>query len=68
MASGGMGDLLSGIIGGILAQKIPSEFAIPLAVSLHAEAGDYALKEFGYTGLLATDLLPYVRLLFQNQN
>jgi len=61
MASGGMGDVLSGIIGGLIAQKLPLEEAAKMGVQLHSEAADLAAKQDGERGLLATDLLPYLR-------
>ncbi len=63
MASGGMGDVLSGIIGGLLAQKLSLENAAKTGVQLHSEAADLAAKQDGERGLLATDLLPYLRKL-----
>lgn len=60
MASGGMGDVLSGVIGGILAQGLGAERAARLAVCLHAHAGDRASRG-GERGLLALDLMPYLR-------
>ena len=67
MASGGMGDILSGIIAGLAAQGLPLQKAAEMGVCLHAVAGDLAAKEFGERGLLATDLFPYVRKLV-NEN
>lgn len=61
MASAGMGDLLSGVIGGLLAQHLPLDVAAPLAVCLHAEAADQEAKARGVRGLLATDLIPLLR-------
>lgn len=63
MASGGMGDLLSGIIAGLLAQKVDLFSAANAGVLIHASAGDIAAKEFGERGLLATDLLPIIQQL-----
>ena len=63
MASGGMGDILSGIIGGLLAQGLSLIKAAEFGVCLHAIAGDLAAKELGERGLLATDLLSYIRRL-----
>lgn len=63
MASGGMGDVLSGLIGGLLAQGLTPADAACLGVVLHAMAGDLAVAESGIRGLLATDLIPLVRLL-----
>ncbi|MEW5249552.1 NAD(P)H-hydrate dehydratase [Microbulbifer discodermiae] len=62
MASGGMGDLLTGIIAGLVAQRMSLLQAARLGVWLHGEAGDRAGQD-GRRGLLATDLLPWVRRL-----
>ncbi len=62
MASAGMGDVLSGVIGGLIAQGIPLSDAAKLGVLIHAMAGDLAAKE-GERGMIATDLLPYLRRL-----
>ncbi|MBQ0712304.1 MAG: NAD(P)H-hydrate dehydratase [Porticoccus sp.] len=63
MASGGMGDALSGIIGALLAQGLPSDIALPMGVCLHAEAADRAVASDGERGLLATDLFGPLRQL-----
>jgi ADP-dependent NAD(P)H-hydrate dehydratase / NAD(P)H-hydrate epimerase len=63
MASGGMGDILSGIIGGFLAQGLSLEIAGRLGVLVHAKAADLAAANQGERGLLATDLLNYLREL-----
>ena len=58
MASAGMGDLLSGMIAGFVAQGLGACKAAQLGVMLHAEAGDrVALKQGGGRGMLASDLL-----------
>lgn len=57
MASGGMGDVLTGIIGGLLAQGYPPEEACCLGVFLHGYAGDMATEEKGEAGILARDLI-----------
>ena len=62
MASAGMGDLLSGVIGGLLAQGIPASNAARLGVIMHATAGDMAAKD-GERGMIASDLLPFLRRL-----
>lgn len=56
MASGGMGDLLSGVIGGLIAQNLDLDTAAKLGVCIHAMAGDIAAKD-GQRGIIATDLL-----------
>ncbi len=63
MASGGMGDVLSGVIGAFLAQGWDSEEAACMGVCLHAAAADADAREHGERGLLASDLLPRLRRL-----
>lgn len=64
MATGGMGDVLSGVIAGMLAQGLDLAQAARTGVTLHAMAADIAAKESGQRGLLATDLmLPLRRLV-----
>lgn len=60
MASGGMGDILTGVIAGLVAQGMILSQAAILGVCLHAQAGDSAALNGG-RGMLATDLLPYIR-------
>lgn len=62
MASGGMGDLLTGIIAALLAQGCSAWQAACLGVGLHARAGDRAAQQ-GERGLLASDLLAPLRAL-----
>lgn len=62
MASGGMGDVLTGVIAGLLAQDLPMMEAARLGVCLHGRAADLAAKD-GQRGLLATDLFPVLRKL-----
>ncbi len=61
MATAGMGDVLSGVIGGLIAQGIPLADATALGVCVHAIAGDRAAKAGGERGLIATDLMPHLR-------
>jgi NAD(P)H-hydrate epimerase len=57
-----MGDVLTGIIAALLAQGLEMETAAMAAVCLHGAAGDRAARK-GQRGMLATDLLPELRLL-----
>lgn len=66
MAVGGMGDILSGIIGGLLAQGIAPSVAAQLGVCVHGTAGDMVASEKGQRGMLPTDLIPYVRELLNS--
>ncbi len=61
MASGGMGDVLTGIISGLVAQGQGLSAAARYGVWLHATAADQAAREDGEIGLMATDLLVYLR-------
>lgn len=61
MSSAGMGDVLSGIIAGLLAQGVSLSDAAKLGVWLHARAADDAVISPGERGLLASDLMPYLR-------
>ncbi len=62
MASGGMGDILSGVIAALIAQGLRLEQAARVGVTLHGEAADRAAAE-GERGMLASDLLPQLRKL-----
>ena len=63
MAVAGMGDVLSGIIGALLAQGQALPTAARLGVWLHAVAGDRCAEKCGELGMIATDLLAPVRQL-----
>lgn len=56
MASGGMGDVLTGIIGGLLAQGVTAGEAARLGVFWHGLAADLLAETMGNSGLLASDL------------
>lgn len=61
MSTAGSGDVLSGIIGGLLAQGAASETAASLGVYLHGCAGDKAAKKNGCYGLTASDILTGIK-------
>lgn len=63
MASGGMGDVLSGLLGGLLAQGLSVVDAARLGCCLHSEAADQLADANGKIGLLAYDLPPMIRQL-----
>lgn len=60
MATGGMGDVLTGVIAGLIAQGISSEGAAALGVYLHGLAGDIVAERLGMHGLIASDVLKAV--------
>lgn len=62
MAKGGSGDVLAGVLGGMLGQ-LPEKEAVLTGVSIHAAAGDRCAAEMGEYGMTPVDLLrmiPYV--------
>ncbi len=62
MATGGTGDVLSGVIAGLMGQGLTPFAAAELGVCLHAAAGDLAARR-GERGMAATDLIPHLRRL-----
>lgn len=62
MATGGMGDVLSGVIAALLAQGLEPMRAAAMGVCLHGAAGDAAAAS-GAVGLVASDLAPHLRRL-----
>ncbi|HIQ99162.1 MAG TPA: NAD(P)H-hydrate dehydratase [Candidatus Scybalocola faecavium] len=60
MATGGSGDVLSGIIGGFLAQGLPPLQAASLGCFVHGCAGDKGREVKGAYGLLASDIIQYM--------
>ena len=60
MATGGMGDILTGVIGALLCQKLNVEKAAAAGVFLHGMAGDFLFKEngFGYSASELGDQIP----------
>jgi NAD(P)H-hydrate epimerase len=67
MASGGTGDVLTGLIAGLLAQypARPVAEVVAAAVYLHGLAGDLAASELGQISLIAGDLLDALARAFQ---
>lgn len=68
MASGGMGDILSGVIGALLAQGLTLHGAAELGCCLHSYAADMASQQYGEHGLAATDLLTFIRGQLNNRD
>jgi len=62
MATAGMGDVLSGVIGGLLGQGLSPLAAAQTGVVFHAYAGDQAARQ-GQRGMIATDVIPIIRML-----
>ncbi|HCU89357.1 MAG TPA: bifunctional ADP-dependent NAD(P)H-hydrate dehydratase/NAD(P)H-hydrate epimerase, partial [Gammaproteobacteria bacterium] len=62
MGSGGMGDVLTGVIAALLAQGLSIDDAARIGACVHANAADRAAMD-GERGLLASDLFPHIRAL-----
>ena len=60
MASGGTGDVLSGVIAGLMAQGLAPAVAAGCGVYLHGAAGEETVSRLGSAGLAASDLLPEI--------
>ncbi len=61
MATAGMGDVLSGLLGSLLAQGYGLAKASQLGLCIHALSGDIAAQESGEKGMLASDLFTVIR-------
>jgi ADP-dependent NAD(P)H-hydrate dehydratase len=65
MATGGTGDVLTGIITALVCQGLAPFDAAVLGAHVHGLAGDLAAKELGQVSLIASDLLTYLPKTFQ---
>lgn len=61
MASAGMGDVLSGVIGGLIAQGCLLDQAAAMGVLVHALAGDFAAQKYGERGLSASQVVQHIQ-------
>jgi NAD(P)H-hydrate epimerase len=66
MASGGMGDVLTGVIAALRAQGLAAFAAACAGVCVHAQAADLIAAGNGQRGLLAADLMPAIRGLLND--
>ena len=64
MATGGSGDVLSGMIGAFLAQGMPVYEAAVCGAYLHGLAGDVCAARFSRTAMLPTDMIEALPSLF----
>jgi ADP-dependent NAD(P)H-hydrate dehydratase len=65
MATGGSGDVLSGLIGSLIGQGMDTFNAAVTGVHLHGLAGDLAAKKLGQISLIASDLIDFLPQAFQ---
>jgi NAD(P)H-hydrate epimerase len=68
MATAGSGDVLSGILGALLAQGVETDIAAKYGVVLHAKAGDDIAQLYGQRGMIASDLFDAVRALINHKH
>lgn len=66
MATGGSGDVLTGIIGALIAQQYSSLEASILGVFLHGLAGDIAAEKIGFESLIASDIIENLGSAFKS--
>ena len=65
MATGGSGDVLTGIITGLLAQSYTSLEACLLGVYIHGLAGDIAADKFSQHAMIASDIIDHLGNAFK---
>lgn len=65
LATGGSGDVLTGLLGALLAQGAPVTLASRAAVCLHGLAADWASRDLGARGMTTSDLLRYLPLVIR---
>ena len=65
MATAGSGDVLTGIITGLLARGYKQQEACLIGMYLHGLAGDIAVRELGEESLIASDLIQYLPQAFK---
>jgi NAD(P)H-hydrate epimerase len=68
MATAGTGDVLTGMIVGLLAQGVPAWDAACAATYFHGLAGDLAARQLGQAGMLARDLIAQIPYALQRTN
>ena len=65
MATGGTGDVLSGIIASFASQGIPPQIAAELGVYVHGKAADLVSEDKGLRGLIASDITEYLPMVLK---
>lgn len=66
MATGGSGDILAGVLAGLIGQGMPTPDAARAAVWLHGAAGDIAARRHGELSLRASDLCDFLPAAFRS--
>ncbi len=68
MATGGAGDVLTGVIAALIGQKLDPFDAAVLGVNIHGLAGDLAAKKFGEVSMIATDIIDALPFAFMRRS
>ena len=66
MATGGTGDVLTGVITALICQGLSTFDAAVLGAHVHGLAGDLAADQTGEVGMIASDLLKYLPVAFKS--
>jgi hydroxyethylthiazole kinase-like uncharacterized protein yjeF len=66
MATAGSGDVLAGMIGGLIGQKMDPFQGTLLGIYLHSLAGDYAAQQFGHRSMTAQDIIENISNAFKD--
>jgi NAD(P)H-hydrate epimerase len=66
MATAGSGDVLAGMVGGLVGQKMDAFHATLLGVYLHSLAGDFAAQEMGHRSMTAPDIIRKISHAFKD--
>lgn len=66
LATAGTGDVLAGIIAGLLAQNVPAAEAAQAGVYIHGLAGDLAVADKTQAGIIASDVIEFIPKALQN--
>jgi NAD(P)H-hydrate epimerase len=67
MASGGTGDVLTGMIGGLICQGFEILPSLQISVFIHGMAGDEGVQEVGEKSLIATDIIEKIPALLKRR-
>jgi NAD(P)H-hydrate epimerase len=68
MASAGMGDVLAGLVGSLIAQQPSSpDMAFTAGVLLHSAAADQAAEKIGMRGLTASTIIAHITALLREE-
>lgn len=68
LAKGGSGDVLSGIIGGLLAQSLESFSAAYMGAYMHGLAADVVAKKYSKNGMVASDIFEGIRFIYKEND